>query len=63
MKHNWKTKKPRKTQEGYLETARPTKATKRSKPRQRAKKSSKIKNSKLPLKQIPPNILNATSTP
>jgi hypothetical protein len=45
MRHSWKTKRPRKAQEGYLEerTTRATKGMKSSKPRKRANKSSKSK--------------------
>jgi hypothetical protein len=58
------TKKPRNAQKGHLEegkTATPTKGTKSGKPRKRAKKSSKLENSTLPLKLTPPNTLNARS--
>jgi hypothetical protein len=57
-------KKPRKAQECQLEegkTATPTKGIKSDKPRKRAKKLSKSKNSTLRLKSTPPNTLNAWS--
>jgi hypothetical protein len=55
--------KPNKAREGHLEegkTAKPTNGTKSSKPKKKAKKSSTLK---LPLKQPPPNTLNASSPP
>jgi hypothetical protein len=62
--------KQRKAQEGHLEegkAARLTKGTKRGKKAKMAKKSSKTQKShktqKLPLNQILPNTLNASSPP
>jgi hypothetical protein len=63
MKHNYKTKKAKKTQEGYVEegkATRPTRGTESGKPRKRARKAQ---NPKTPLNQIPPNKLNANSPP
>jgi hypothetical protein len=57
MKHNWKTKKPKKAQEDHLEegkTAMPTKGTKTDEPSKIAKKrQEKLKIKKL---KTPPEI-------
>jgi hypothetical protein len=69
MKHNYKTKKPRKTKGGHLEEGKPhgpTKGKKSSKITKRVRKAqnkSKILKSTLLLKSTPPNTPNASSPP
>jgi hypothetical protein len=59
MKHNKKTKSQRKAQEGHLEEGKTVELTNGKK----SGKPKKYPNSKLHLKQTPPNTLNASSPP